>query len=328
MVPSHRRRAALALALLATAALAAAAVPRRALAESDPAGWGDVTVTNTCPYAVAVKAGFVHDAELDKGHACPRAVPNAEVKTLSSCATDWVIVGANETGTLPELPNGLWQFSAYIPSSSPRYWLTHTDANPEAFLAPSWNFNAQCAQAEPVQGCVWWGVPTLTEDDTSLEISCPGYKPDAAPGPVPPLLDLTIVNKCSQPVQVKFAFQVAEGEKVEGCLFNKWYGQEHRCITDWQSFEPNEERYIGQTPNPNWNYAARLANDRSVDLAEKAPGAFQGTNETLGCPEKDVYGSGYVCEWWAPKCFFCEQDVAGPLVIDCKGISVSLPESN
>lgn len=45
--------------------------------------------------------------------------------------------------------------------------------------------------------------PTLTEDDTSLEISCPGYNPDAAPAPAPPLLDLTIVNKCSQPVQVK-----------------------------------------------------------------------------------------------------------------------------
>ncbi len=42
------------------------------------------------------------------------------------------------------------------------------------------------------------------------------------------------------------------------------------------------------------------ADDPSVDLAAKAPGAFQGTNETLGCPEKDVYGSGYVCEWWAP----------------------------
>lgn len=33
------------------------------------------------------------------------------------------------------------------------------------------------------------------------------------------------------------------------------------CITDWQSFEPNEERFIGQTPNPTWNYAARLASE-------------------------------------------------------------------
>lgn len=52
-----------------------------------------MTVTNTCPYAVAVKAGFVHDSQLDKGHACPGAVPDATVKTLSSCATDWVFVG-------------------------------------------------------------------------------------------------------------------------------------------------------------------------------------------------------------------------------------------
>lgn len=65
---------------------------RRALAGSDPAGWGKVTVTNTCPYTVAVKAGFVHDTELDKGHACPGAVADADVKTLSNCVTDWVFV--------------------------------------------------------------------------------------------------------------------------------------------------------------------------------------------------------------------------------------------
>lgn len=326
MAAARRRCAALAVALLASATLAIAAVPRRALAGSDPAGWGKVTVTNTCPYTVAVKAGFVHDTELDKGHACPGAVADADVKTLSNCVTDWVFVRPNGSAPLPnEVPNGLWQFSAYIPSSSPRYWLTHTDANPEAFLAPAWNFGAKCAEAEPVKGCVWWGVPILNKDNSAVEISCPDYNPNAAPAPAPELLDVTIVNKCSQPVQVKFAFEVAEGEKVEGCLFNDWYGQEHRCITDWQSFEPNEERFIGQTPNPTWNYAARLANDPSVDLAVKAPGAFQGTNETLGCPEKDVYGSGYVCEWWAPNCFLCEQNVTEPLVIDCKGISVSLP---
>lgn len=68
----------------------------------------------------------------------------------------------NGSAPLPnEVPNGLWQFSAYIPSSSPRYWLTHTDANPEAFLAPAWNFGAKCAEAEPVKGCVWWGVVSL-----------------------------------------------------------------------------------------------------------------------------------------------------------------------
>lgn len=45
--------------------------------------------------------------------------------------------------------------------------------------------------------------PTLTKDDSALEISCPGYDPNAAPPPAPELLDITIVNKCSQPVQVK-----------------------------------------------------------------------------------------------------------------------------
>lgn len=49
-------------------------------------------MTNTCPYTVAVKAGFVHDTELDKGHACPGAVADADVKTLSNCVTDWVFV--------------------------------------------------------------------------------------------------------------------------------------------------------------------------------------------------------------------------------------------
>ncbi|KAL4443827.1 hypothetical protein ABPG75_011564 [Micractinium tetrahymenae] len=319
MVAACRRCAAQAAALLAFAVLAAAAVPRRSLAGADPAGWGKVTVTNSCPYAVAVKAGYVHDAELDKGHPCPDAVADADVKTLSKCATDWLIVGAGKAASLPELPNGLWQYSAYIPSSSPRYWLTHTDANLEAFLAPAWNFGAKCAEPEPVKGCVWWGVPSLNKAGDGIKVSCPGYSPDAAPAPAPALLDVTVVNNCSKPVQVKFAYQMAEGDKGEGCLFNDWYGDEHRCITDWQSFEPNEERFIGQTINPNWNYAARLADDPSVDLGAKAPGAFQGTNETLACPEKDVYGSGYVCEWWAPKCFFCELSVAAnePLVIDC-----------
>lgn len=63
-----------------------------------------------------------------------------------------------KSADLPEVPNGLWQYSAYVLPSSPRYWITHTDANPEAYLAPARNFGAKCAEAEPVKGCVWWGL--------------------------------------------------------------------------------------------------------------------------------------------------------------------------
>lgn len=67
--------------------------------------------------------------------------------------------------------------------------------------------------------------PTLTEDDTSLEISCPGYNPDAAPAPAPPLLDLTIVNKCSQPVQVKVRPWPLEGAQWGDRAAKRAYGQ-------------------------------------------------------------------------------------------------------
>lgn len=45
--------------------------------------------------------------------------------------------------------------------------------------------------------------PILNKDNSAVEISCPDYNPNAAPAPAPELLDVTIVNKCSQPVQVK-----------------------------------------------------------------------------------------------------------------------------
>jgi hypothetical protein len=35
-------------------------------------------------------------------------------------------------------------------------------------------------------------------------------------------------------------------------------------------------------------------------LAEQVVGSFQGINDTTACPKADAYGSGYVCEWWAP----------------------------
>lgn len=42
------------------------------------------------------------------------------------------------------------------------------------------------------------------------------------------------------------------------------------------------------------------AENTTHDLAQLAVGAFQGWNDTLACPEEDVYGGPYPCEWWAP----------------------------
>ena len=36
------------------------------------------------------------------------------------------------------------------------------------------------------------------------------------------------------------------------------------------------------------------------DIARQSRGFFQAGNDTLGCPEEDVYGRSYICEWWAP----------------------------
>lgn len=308
--------------LLACAVLASAARgPARRLRD-DSEDWGEVEVKNECPYALSVLTGYTHDAKLDKGHPCPNAVEDKDIPKLSYCAADeWVVVSPGESAVLSELPTRLWSFSAFVNGSVPRHFITRKteDAYPEAFLGLTTSYTTDCESAEEDEECVWWAVPELSEDGSNLVLTCPGYDPDAEPE-VAEVSDVTIVNKCKAAVQVKFVYAMAEGDKGEGCLIKGWYGEERRCITDWQSFEPKEERYIGQTVDPSWTYAARLADDTSVDLGAEAPGAFQGTNETLACPKKDFYGSGYTCEWWAPKCYFCDLNatISEPLVITCK----------
>jgi hypothetical protein len=52
--------------------------------------------------------------------------------------------------------------------------------------------------------------------------------------------------------------------------------------------------------NPSRLHRCTAAADPAYDLAELSAGAFQRANDTTPCPEEDAYGSGYVCEWWAP----------------------------
>jgi hypothetical protein len=76
------------------------------------------------------------------------------------------------------------------------------------------------------------------------------------------------------------------------------------CITEWQTLEPGESRFIAETTDPYWEFGAVVADPASgvllYDVARQSQGFFQAGNDTLGCPEEDVYGRRYTCEWWAP----------------------------
>lgn len=52
---------------------------------------------------------------------------------------------------------------------------------------------------------------------------------------------------------------------------------------------------------------AAPADNATWDLAQIYEAAFQGHNDTTGCPKRDAYGEGYECEWWAPV---SEEDTA------------------
>ncbi|PSC69384.1 NADPH:quinone reductase [Micractinium conductrix] len=317
MAPCRRGAGAALVALLACASVAAAAAApaRRGLGEGG-SDWGAVSLVNTCPWPVAVKAGYSFIPGDDDGHACPN---RAEGSEFAACATKWITVAPNGTASLPDLPTGVWSYSAFVVPSAPRHWLSGLGGHLDAMLANTKQFNEECTQAGP--DCVWWAVPALSKTYDELVLSCEDYNPAALPEE-PELFDVTVVNNCSEAVRVKFAYQISENDTADGCVLDSWFGDERRCITDWQSLEPGDEAYVGATVDPGfWTYGAHIVGDEGYDLAKRARGAFQGTNETTACPEEDAYGSGYVCEWWAPKCFFCnaKRTADEPLVLTCDG---------
>lgn len=294
------RTAAVLLALMACTSLAAArsssaqrAQKRRGLEENE--GWVDVKVVNRCSEPVVFKAGYNFWKGVDEGHPCPNKGPGSNAD-LSVCTTDWLTIDANTSATFKELPDLLWWFSAFVEDADPAVFISKQSA--EAFLGGDDDYNAECNT--PQEGtCVWWAVPKTRKAGTRLVLRCPELD-GAAP---PPVNETTVemVNNCSVAVKVKAAYSMTEDDDGAGCVINTWLGKDnHLCVTDWQTLEAGEKRYLAATASDYWTYGAHIAADTGYDLAKRVPGAFQGSNETTGCPEEDPYGSGYVCEWWAP----------------------------
>lgn len=42
---------------------------------------------------------------------------------------------------------------------------------------------------------------------------------------------------------------------------DKWYGEERRCVTDWQELQPGEERFIAQTTSSYWEWGSHIAGE-------------------------------------------------------------------
>ena len=60
----------------------------------------------------------------------------------------------------------------------------------------------------------------------------------------------------------QFAYQISENDTADGCVLDSWFGDERRCITDWQSLEPGDEAYVGATVDPGfWTYGAHIVGE-------------------------------------------------------------------
>jgi hypothetical protein len=127
-----------------------------------------------------------------------------------------------------------------------------------------------------------------------------------------------LANNCSAAVEVKAAYSLPEGADASACVIDQWQGKDKRlCVTGWREVEAGGELLVGGTTDTFWAYGAHLAADPAYDLAELSAGAFQRANDTTPCPEEDAYGSGYVCEWWAPSFQSGTDPVPGPVFITC-----------
>lgn len=300
-------------ACVATAAARTSAGQHRRLLHE---GWENVTVVNRCNSPVTFKAAYNFFIGVDEGHPCPNQSPGAS-KEFDACTTDWETIQPDEKIEISELPDLLWSYSAYVEDTSPAVFISR-DAT-DAALADADNFNTECVEEQDGE-CVWWAVPELKKNGTRLVLRCPQIDDAAAPAPAPAELPIELINNCSSAVQAKVAYTIADGESTDNCTFNVWRSSEvHICITDWLTLEAGEARDIASTQDTYWVYGARIADDPSYDLTKSLSGAFQATNETLACPEKDAYGEGYICEWWAPSFISGTEPTPGPITISCDG---------
>lgn len=90
-------------------------------------GWSNVTVLNRCAFPVALKAAYTVLPGIDDGRPCPGASRGG------ACDTPWSTLAPGERAMLPDLPELLWSFAAYVPGSEPRHYLSRQTA--EAYLA-------------------------------------------------------------------------------------------------------------------------------------------------------------------------------------------------
>lgn len=93
---------------------------------------------NRCAFPVALKAAYSLLPGIDDGRPCPGASPDG------ACSTPWTTLAPGERGVLPDLPELLWSFAAYVPGSQPRHYLSRQTA--EAYLAAAGEWAAGCAQ--------------------------------------------------------------------------------------------------------------------------------------------------------------------------------------
>lgn len=291
---------------------------RELLDKKSEDGYSNVLIVNKCSSAVVLKVGYNWAKATDKGKPCPNELPAAN-EGDSACTSDWKTIDANSSVVLKDLPLGLWWYAAYAEGADPAYYLSKQTN--EAFLGGDKEFAKDCNTPDE-DTCVWWGVPPLRRKGKLLVLSCPDLEDSAAADDEAAAEESTVevLNKCSVAVQIKVAYKMTVNDTGAGCIINEWQGKDgHLCVTDWQTLEAGEQRYIAATSDSFWVYGSRIADDLSYDLSKRADGHFQATNSTLACPDGDAYGSGYVCEWWAPNCGLCGDAPAmpNPMVITC-----------